>query len=79
MDGTLTFEDIVLSKLDKIDEDTDEIRRNVTDLCVRLSVMENSYKTHIDEQIHSADKKYKMIAVVFGVISAVSTIANFAF
>lgn len=66
-----------MDKLNKLDEDIDEIKKNVTDLCIRTSVMESDYKNHVDIQISSADKKYKMIAVIFGCVSAIATISNF--
>lgn len=70
------FKEFVVSKLSKLDDDIDEIKRNVTDLCVRTSVMESDFENNIKQQIASSDKKYKVIAVVFGCISAIATITN---
>jgi len=71
------FQNFVVDKLNKLDEDIDEIKKNVTDLCVRTSVMENDYTNHIKSQISQADKKYKVIAVIFGCVSVFVTIGNF--
>lgn len=71
------FKDIVLDKLSHMEDGMEEIQKNVTDVCVRLSVLENSYKTHIDQQLQSTDKKFKLTTVAFSLISVFSTMFNF--
>lgn len=73
------FQNFVVDKLNKLEEDIDEIKTNVTDLCVRTSVMEHDYKNHINTQIQQQDKKYKTAAVMFGCFSAVMAFATFVF
>ena len=71
------FKDIVLDKLSHVENSMDEIEKNINDLCVRMSVLENSYKNHISEQLESTDRKFKLTTVVFGFISVFTTIFNF--
>jgi len=71
------FKDLMLNKLTGVEVGLAEIQKDVRDICVRLSVLENSYKTHVDHQLESTDRKFKLTSAVFGVISAGSALFHF--
>lgn len=70
------FEEIILDRLNSIQDDVKDIQAKTNDLCTRTAVLETNYKNHVNTEVRRSEKKYKIIAVAVSVVSGVSTIYN---
>lgn len=70
------FVEISLQSFREINNKLDKVHENISELCVRQSVLETNYKSHVEEKVKEGEKKYKNIAAFLSVITSVSVVVT---
>lgn len=63
------IEKLILSKLDNIE-------RNVSDICGRLTTIETSFGNHLTTELAKANHRFKYLTIIIGLIGIPLVILN---